>query len=714
VRDRTARLARWSASGVIAASSVGAVAYSWVDQGADSLLDALLAVALIGAFAGVGLTVSARQSSNPIGWLFVGAATGVALGGFLDTYSKHVIEPLLAPLRSGGLTGAEQAQLLSRLEALPGATGAAVAAGWVAGTGIFSLLVFGLLLFPDGRLPSQRWRVLVWVTVAGMVGVAVSAVLAPRTYSDALKIDLPNPTGIGGLGPAMDAVAGAGFFLLLGAAVAAAASMVVRYRQTQGEVRQQVKWFVYGGVFVILAVVADAILEFWLDIPLGGLLFLVGLLGLATTTGVAILRHRLWEIDVVINKTIMVGLLVAFVTVVYVAVVVGIGAVVAGRGEGSRASTFLAVVASVVIAVAFQPARARAQRLANLLVYGRRATPYEVLSGFSRMGGTYAADDLLPRMARALGEGTGAARARVWLRVGNELLAEGTWPPAADLLRLPLVDGQMPPIEDADAAYPVRYEGELLGALSVTKPRGEPLTPTEGKLVADLASQAGLVLRNARLIEELRASRQRLVSAQDQERRRLERNIHDGAQQQLVALAVKLRLADGLLDRDPARAHQLMAQLQSEAGSALEDLRDLARGIYPPLLADRGLATALEAQARKSAVPVVVEADGIGRYAPETEAAVYFCTLEALQNAAKYAEATLVKVRLREVDGELSFEVEDDGVGFDQSAAGRGSGLLGMADRLDVVGGRLDVRSRPGRGTVIGGRVPAAAAPGSH
>jgi signal transduction histidine kinase len=214
-----------------------------------------------------------------------------------------------------------------------------------------------------------------------------------------------------------------------------------------------------------------------------------------------------------------------------------------------------------------------------------------------------------------------------------------------------------------------------------------------------------------RLIEELRASRQRIVAAQDQARRRLERDIHDGAQQQLVALAVKLRLMGAMVGKDPDKERHLVDQLVSETQDALENLRDLARGIYPPLLQDQGLVSALEAQARKNAVPTTVQAEGVTRYPQELEAAVYFCTLEAMQNAAKYADATRVTVRLSERDGRLSFDITDDGAGFDPSANGHGSGLQGMADRLEALGGRLEVRSGVGRGTTIEGRLPLSLAP---
>jgi signal transduction histidine kinase len=295
----------------------------------------------------------------------------------------------------------------------------------------------------------------------------------------------------------------------------------------------------------------------------------------------------------------------------------------------------------------------------------------------------------------------------VWLRVGGELRPAAVWPTTADEAPAPvtLVGDALPEFAH-QRTVEVRDGGELLGALSIEMPANDPMTPAKEHLAGDLASQAGLVLRNVRLIEELRASRQRLVSAQDQERRRIERNIHDGAQQQLVALQVKLGLARRMNQVGPDPANQLLDQLQIDAQQALENLRDLARGIYPPLLADQGLTAALQAQARKSPVPVTVDADGIGRYAQEAEAAVYFSALEALQNVAKYAHALSATVRLAEQDGWLTFTVDDDGRGFDATTMSYGTGLQGMADRLAAIGGDVMVRSAPGEGTRVAGRIP--------
>jgi signal transduction histidine kinase len=350
----------------------------------------------------------------------------------------------------------------------------------------------------------------------------------------------------------------------------------------------------------------------------------------------------------------------------------------------------------------------RARRFADLVVYGKRATPYEVLAAFSGVvASTRSSEMVLDEMARVVGQGAGANQAEVWLRLDRAVHLSATWPeplqrPAP---ALPLVGSELPELP-GEVAVPVRQGEELLGALTLSMPASEPATEATRKLVADLAGQAGLVLRNVRLIEELRASRKRLVTAQDEERRKLERNIHDGAQQQLVALKLRLRIASGTAEEDPAATKRALAELGEATQAALDDLRDLARGIYPPLLADQGLVAALQAQANKSPIDVRVRADAIARYPQEIEAAVYFCSLEALQNVSKYADAASATVRLWQQDGLLSFEVADDGVGFDTTRIGYGTGLQGMADRLAAVGGSLEVVSTPQDGTTVIGRLP--------
>jgi signal transduction histidine kinase len=569
-----------------------------------------------------------------------------------------------------------------------------------------------LLLFPDGRLPSRRWKPVPWLAAAALVITVIPVAITgwPIRGPILANIGEEAPAGASAAFKAAYDIQVLGIILTFVLGVASAASLVIRLRRASGDERAQLKWFAYASAFLVAAIIANSPL-----VGVGGnVLPGIALMMVPAAIGIAMFRYRLYDIDVVINKTIVVAVLAAFVTAVYLAVVVGISRLINTAGEPN---VLLSVVATAIVALAFQPLRERARRLADRVVYGKRATPYEVLSEFSeRMAGSYSTEDVLPRMARILGEGTGATRTEVWLRVGTQLQLAASWPEGAEPAKAPLPasEDELPEFPEADRAVPVRHQSELLGALTLTKPPSEPVTPAEEKLLFDLASQAGLMLRNVRLTAELqarlvdlRASRQRLVAAQDQERRRLERDLHDGAQQQLVALAVKQRLVEGLVRKDPEMAAQMLGDLQADTTEALENLRDLARGIYPPLLADKGLPAALEGHARKVHLPVTVETDGLGRYPQEVEAAVYFCCLEALQNIAKYADASHVSVNLSTEAGQLNFEVIDDGKGFDPESKPQGSGLQGMADRLEALGGMLEVHSEPGTGTTVVGHVPA-------
>jgi signal transduction histidine kinase len=571
--------------------------------------------------------------------------------------------------------------------------------------------VLALLVFPDGHL-VPRWRrgPLVVLYLALIPAVALFSL---RIQGDSRTVLLVSMFGL--LTP-----------------VAGVLAQAYRYGRPQDAVeRQQSKllfWALTPALFVSLFALASAgdstssqfegrellVLPVTLFRIFQPVFFLIPVALL-----VGIFRFRLWSVDRLISRTLVYSLLAGFVSAVYITVVVGLGSLI---GQQQNGNLGLSIAATFLVAVTFAQVRERVQRLADRLVYGRRASPYEVLSQFSeRVGESVPADELLSRMAAILGEGTSAARADVWLKVGDELRRTASWSssgaPPPDVAPVP-AGLALPPLPDVTTAVAVRHQGELFGALSLRKPGAEELSPTEQKLVEDLARQAGLVMRNLRLtaelldrLEELKASRKRLVSAQNEARRRLERNLHDGAQQHLVALKVHITLAEDLADELGPEGEQLievLSQLKVQAGEALEELRDLAHGIYPPLLAAEGLEVALRSQARKVKLPVEVQADGVERYEPEVEAAVYFCCLEALQNITKYAGPCEVIIRLEAVDDEFRFTVTDNGCGFDLAAVARGAGTQNMADRLESLDGSLHIQSEIGVGTTISGTLPVA------
>ena len=653
------------------------------------------------SFGAVGALVASRLPRNITGWLFLFVAVISALQGVTDQYARYAF------VTHPGAPGGVWALWLDSW-----------AISFVFPAGALALL---LLLFPDGHLPSRRWRPVAVIAVVLTILIALGGAFTPgQLQTETNFAKALNPFGVpsGTVLVTIVNVIGVAWLLGLVVLVIVAAAPVVRFRKSAGEERLQLKWI--ATAIIVSAVGAVAFTLAATVVPgLPQLADLVIALGfgcaLPAAAGIAIFKYRLYNIDLFISRTLVYGSLAVFITAVYVGIAVGIGTLV---GSGGKPNLALSILATAIVAIGFQPVRERVQKVANRLVYGQRATPYEVLSEFSgRVAETYAADEVLPRMARVLQEGTGAESATVWLRGNAELRLAATFPEGTGARQsLPMRNGTLPALPGVTRAVEVRHQGELLGALSVSKRRGEALTPIEEKLVDDLAHQAGLVLKNVGLsadlearLEELRASRQRLVSAQDVERRRLERNLHDGAQQHLVALKVKLGLAEMLLTRDPAKASATLEQLKGDADEALETLRDLARGIYPPLLADRGLVVALESQARKATVPVRVEAEGVERYAQDVEATVYFCVLEALQNVQKYAQASSVVVRLSASADTLSFAVSDDGAGFDAATVRKGAGLTNMSDRIDAIGGSLEVTSTPGHGTTVRGFIAATA-----
>lgn len=538
------------------------------------------------------------------------------------------------------------------------------------------LLTLGLLLFPNGGLPSRRWR---WVAVP--VVLILSAWLVLSLFSA-----VPGQAQF----YRESALVALVYTLTILAPLPCIASVFFRFRKADATARNQIKWVFWGGLtFVALSLISFS----------GGP-EIFGILGLGVLAGsyaVAVSKYRLYDIDVVISRTLVYGVLAVFIGAVYVGIAVLPWIIL---GSEARNNIWLGIVATIVVAVSFQPLRRRLERLANRVVYGRRATPYEVLSSFSQ-GISTVDPDILGQVAKSLAEGTTADAASIWVGADEALHCIAAWPALPARL------------DQLSVSSPVVYNDEELGRVALEIPSGQPFPETDRRLLDQVAGGLGLALRNLQLTEDLRdrvdelaASRRRIVTVQDETRRKLERDLHDGAQQRLVALKIKLGIGSSMAEKAGLTDVKAMIDtVRDETDYTIDSVRDFARGIYPPLLEAEGLGQALKAQARKMPIPVTVQAAGLGRYPKDQEATIYFCVLEALQNAMKHSEASSVQVQLADEGGHLSFEVRDDGVGFDKTEVDS-NGLLNMKDRVEAIGGELSIETQPSRGTRVSGGLP--------
>ena len=592
------------------------------------------------SFSAVGLYVVRRRPGNREGWLFVAVGVTHALMFAGRQYALH--------------TGS-----------LPGAS-------WIGWLGVWPLPLVLVLVgvavmcFPTGRLPSRGWVPVVgFLTAVGLVLSVVSA-LWPVEYGRTGLI-AGHPLDLPGL-PTADAfysVARPVGYLLF--QLTWVACVVVRVRRARGDEVRQLRWFLYA------ATVSAAVMVLGLAVwgsPVPGTLT-VPLLAVAA--GAAIVRYRLYDIDPVINKSLVFGAMAALVTLGYAVVVTGVGRLVDGYG------TLLSLLATGLVAIAFEPLRRRVQQLADRVVYGRRATPYEALARLSAHF-TAPAGGLLDGICTTVADAVGAHEVMLWTGPADELRAVSVWPATT-----PVPPGRRT-LADL-AAVPVRHDGRFRGAITVTKAPGDTLSIGEQRLVGDLAAQAGLVL-------ELRATAQRLVAAGDAARRRLERDLHDGAQQRLVTVAMELggvvRLATTAGATEvAARADDVRRQLLE----ATAELRELARGLHPAVLTHDGLEAAIGFLADRSPLPVRLTVSVARRLSAEVESTAYFVVSEGLTNAAKHSGADAVTVRVALAGTGLVTEVSDDGCGG--AAVRAGSGLEGLADRLATLDARLAVESGP-------------------
>jgi len=584
---------------------------------------------------------------------------------------------------------------------------------------LMAAAVHVLAALPDGRLGSTGRR----------TGVAFAYVVA-------LALGLAAWRGPGRLSPAA-ALAGWSVAVVVGLLAAAA-----RYRQVSGRDRQRLQWLAAGvtaAVEVGLVVGALGVLVKWPDHPALVAAAATAFVPIGLAAGVV--PTLAGKADRVLVVLVQVTGLSLLVTAVYFVIVLGLGH---APDPADREVLGLSMLAAAVVTLGYLAVHRRLEDSVNRAVYGESTAPEDVVKTFSgRLTRAVTMDELLLQLTETLRKNLQLSSAEV-LTGTSEVLERAASVPDRGPGTLMVGPQERPVVARAGVSgrawvqvwlpalldgrgdvqirvAPITYTGELLGVIVVERPAdGVGFDDEDEGVLTELARQVGLALHNLQLdsalqstldelrrqADELRRSRARIIESADAERRKVERDLHDGAQQHLVALAVNLRLARDLVADDPAAATEMLDELAADVKTTVQELRDLAHGIYPPLLMDSGLAEALRAVAARSPLSVTVAAEGLGRYPPQVEAAVYFCCLEALQNAAKHAPASHVRVAAWEEEGGLLFSVTDDGPGFDPAKARGGHGFVNMSDRLGAIGGTVRWESEPGEGAVISGSTP--------
>src|SRR5215211_3672978 len=693
----SSRTAAWLAWSLCAVCVVLIVLALWLDFLTDLIVTegpstmAVLTGVLSLAYPTVGALIASRLPTNPIGWIFCGLGLLYVAQRFTTAYADYAL------LWNFAFPGGEYMAWFSTVVEYPGI----ILAG-----------VFLTLLFPDGRLLSPRWRIVAWMAVLGAGLAGISDAFNPDGLNT--PYDVENPFGVsaaigGGLTTykLFDILSEVGPALLLISSIAALVSLILRLHSAWGDERSQLKWFLYATLpasvsFSLILIIfsrlyfpmlrfLDPYLPFqefftYIDtyaVPVFSLLFV------PVFTFIAIVRYHLFDIDVVINRTLVYGALSACVVGIYVLVVVALGALFQARGNLA-----ISLLATGFVAVLFQPLRARLQRSVNRLMYGERDDPYAVISRLGRrLEATLAPDAALNTVVQTVAQALKLPYAEISLKQGDRFVTAASYgEPADETLPLPLT-----------------YGAELVGRLKLA-PRapGEEFSSSDRRLLEDLARQAGVAAHAARLTADLQRSRERLVTAREEERRRLRRDLHDGLGPQLAAQTLKVGSARSLYGRDPAAADALLSELETNMEAAISDIRRLVYNLRPPALDELGLDGAI----RESAAQYATNGLKISVDTPHTlpslpaavEVAAYRIVQEALTNVVRHAAASECVIRLG-LDGELEVEITDDGVGLPEDR-GAGIGLSSMRERAVELGGMCVVEPSLPEGTRVLARLP--------
>jgi signal transduction histidine kinase len=608
-------------------------------------------------WAGAGALVASRHPRNPIGWLFcIFALANAVMADAAQGWALRAADE--------GWRGADAAYLVSSAGRQP--------------SGLAWILTF--LLIPGGRLPSRRWR-----AVVGLAGVGTVLTMAGWSLSADLNTDFPsggNPYAVTAV--PMDALFTIGMALTVGAFLAASALLVRRLRRSEGVERQQLKWFAFAAT--VATVVPPVALALWIVTPVAPVLIALTLTALPVAASIAILRYRLYDIDLVINRTVVYGAVTGLLAAAFAATVVLLGTAL-GRGSG-----WATAGATLVVAVAFRPLRHRVQDAVDRRFNRARYDALHRMSGFlDELSAGRAAPEAVEDILREVVPEPDLEL--VFFLPGSGLAVDARGTAVSDRGK------------DRREQIPIQPGGRPVGAVL-----HGPATPEQSALVRRLVAAGGLAIEIVRLRVELRhqlaevqASRVRIIAAGNEERRRIERDLHDGAQQRLVSIGLALRHAQHELRIGSAHeAGRTLDAAVAEVAATIDELRELARGL-PPAQLDAGLGPAFRELARRAPVPVLVKAPS-ERFDRNVEAAAYFIGCEGVTNAIKHANPTRILLSARQTNGRLVVAVADDGVGG--AAPVNGSGLTGLSDRVAALGGTLRIASDLGRGTTLTAELP--------
>jgi signal transduction histidine kinase len=680
---------------------------AWVFSQRPAPALAVLTGMLSLAFPTVGALIASRLPTNPIGWIFCGVGVVYSAQRFAQAYADYAL------LVNFAFPGGEYLVWFSGLLNFRGPV--------IAG-------IFVMLLFPDGSLLSRRWRIVAWTAVCGAVLSELHAAFYPQDIGTS-AYSVMNPFGwVGGIWVGvigvglttyefLDASGFIGETLLLTSILAAICSLALRLHRARGDERQQLKWFLYAALpaalcftYVLLSFVVFDFTMFVFGTPLklmvddyndsvvGAFILqvilyvaVISLLVVPVFTYIAIVRHHLYDIDVVINRTLVYGALTACIVGIYVLAVVALGALFQ-----TQSNLAVSLSATGLVAVAFQPLRGRLQRGVNRLMYGERDDPYAVISRLGRrLEATLAPEAVLPTLVETIAQALKLPYAAILLKEDEEFRTAAAYgSPKGEPETLPLV-----------------YQREEMGRL-VLSPRapGEGFSDADRSLLEDLTRQAEVAVHAVRLTTDLQHSRERLVATREEERRRLRRDLHDGLGAQLAGLNVQAGTLRRLIPRDPDAADELVVELREELRSAIADIRRLVYDLRPPALDDLGLVESLRQLAERygskdGPLRVVVEApEDLPNLPAAVEVAVYRVTQEALTNVARHARARTCVVRLV-LNDDVVLEIVDDGVGIPAHRSA-GVGLSSMHERASELGGSCVVQSIPKGGTQVLVRLP--------